>query len=167
MAVIDDFRYISKAQFKDVLDDLNIDETEDGGLSAKQQTSLLKRANGDLESALVERFVVPLVGNAGPFSTAPEYSRQKVLNAVISKITQLIGLDKQKNIVVESTERYIDIKKADYNGHVKDLLNHKRIFEFKLQDFSSDRALQPVQVIGVARGDNKRESFLNDDEEFL
>lgn len=165
--IIDDFRYISKAQFQDVLEDLNIDESEEGGLSPKKQTRLLKRANGDLESALVERFVVPLLGLNGPYTSAPEYARQKVLNAIISKITQLIGLDKQKNIVVESTERFIDIKKADFNGHVKDLLNHKRIFDFKLQGFAADTAVQPVQTIGVARGDNKRSTFLNDDEEFL
>ena len=161
------FRYITKDEFNEVLEDLNIDASEEGGFSSKRQRKLLMRANGDLESALVERFIVPLVGTAGGFEQAPEYARQKVLNALISKLRQLIGLDKQKNIVIDSTERFIDLKKADYNGHVKDLLNHKRIFGFKLQRFANDGALEPVQVIGVARSNNTRELVRTEDDGFI
>jgi len=162
---VEDFRYISKDEFADVLEDLNIDEDEEGGFSKKRQRKLLARANGDLEADLVERFIVPLLGTGGAYETAPDYSRQKVLNALISKIRQIIGLDKQKNLVIDSTERFIDLKLADYNRHIKDLLNAKRTFGFKLQSFASDGAVEPVQSIGVARGDNKRDTFINDEED--
>lgn len=161
------FLYITKAQFDEILIGLNIDVTEDGGFNAKKQRSLLERAVGDLESDLVERFTVPLTGTKGAYSTAPQYARQKVLNAISSKVRQIIGLDEQKNITIDSTERFIDLKKADYNGHIKNLLNAKRTFGFKLQSFASDGAVEPVQSVGLARGNNKRESFIDDSEEFV
>lgn len=162
---VEAFRYITRDEFAEILEDLNIDATESGGYSDKRQKKLLARANGDLEADMVERFVVPLQGASGNYLTAPDYSRQKVLNALTSKIRQLVGLDKQKNIVIDSTERFIDLKERDYKGHIKDLLNAKRIFGFKLQGFASDGAVEPVQSIGVARANNTRKSFVDVDEE--
>ncbi len=163
-----EFRYISKNEFREIMEDLNIDATESGGFQSKRQTSLLNRANGELESDLVERFVVPLVADKGSgYDAAPEYAREKVKSAMVAKIRQIIGSDKQKNIVIDSTERFVDLKLRDYNNHIKDLLNHKRTFGFKLQDFASDNSVEPVQVVGVARGDHKRQTFVSDEEEFL
>jgi len=161
------FLYITKANFQKILKDLNVDATEEGGFNETEQAELIDRAVGDLESDLVERFIVPLIGLSGPFTSAPNYARQKILNALKTKIRQLIGEDKQKNIVIDSTERYIDLQLSAYNRHKKDLLNHKRNFELKLQPFASDTALQPVQTIGVARPNAKRTSEILDEEEFV
>ena len=161
------FLYISRTNFVKILTDLNVDATADGGYGDVEQNDLIDRATGDLESDLVERFVIPLAALSGEFKTAPVYSQQKVLNALKAKIRQIIGGDKQKNIVIDSTERYIDLKLSEYNRHIKDLLNHKRDFKMKLQSFASDTALQPVQTIGVARPDMTRTTEVSDDEEFV
>ena len=159
------FLYISRTNFVKILIDLNVDATADGGYGDVEQNDLIDRAVGDLESDLVERFVVPLTALSGDFKTAPIYAQQKVLNALKSKIRQIIGGDKQKNIVIDSTERYIDLKLKEYKDHIKDLLNHKRDFKMKLQSFASDTALQPVQTIGVARPSDKRTTEILSDEE--
>lgn len=161
------FLYITKTNFLKMLVDLNVDATADGGFGDVEQNELIDRAVGDLESDLVERFVIPLQALKGDFASAPIYSKQKVLNALKSKIRQIIGGDKQKNIVVDSTERFIDLKLKEYNAHIKDLLNHKRDFKMKLQEFASDTAVQPVQTIGVARPSSKRSIEVLDDEEFI
>ncbi len=161
------FLYIKKDNFKKVLKDLNVDATADGGFDETEQNELLDRAVGEMESDLVERFIIPLLALAGSFDTAPVYSRQKVLSTLKSKIRQIIGGDKQKNIVIDSTERFIDLKLAEYNRHIKDLLNHKRDFKLKLQEFASDTSLQPVQTIGTARPSAKRTLEIIDDEEFI
>ena len=159
------FLYISRTNFEKILSDLNVDATADGGYGVIEQNDLIDRSTGDLEADLVERFIVPLQALNGEFKNAPVYSQQKVLNALKSKIRQIIGSDKQKNIVIDSTERYIDLKLKEYKDHIKDLLNHKRDFKMKLQKFASDTALQPVQTIGVARPSTKRTTELVDDEE--
>lgn len=161
------FLYISRSEYEKVLSDLNVDTEEEGGLDNKGKNDLLDRAIGEMESDLVERFVVPLQGLSGDYSTAPAYSTQKVLSCLKSKIRQIIGGDKQKNIVIDSTERFIDLKKSEYNGHIKDLLNHKRDFKFKLQEFANDTAVQPVQTIGVARPSSTRTTSIHDGEEFV
>ena len=159
------FLYISKTNFQKILSDLNVDATAEGGFSDLEQNELIDRAVGDLESDLVERFIVPLQALKGAYDTAPNYSRQKVLNAIKTKIRQIIGEDKQKNIVIDSTERFVDLQLSAYVRHRKDLLNFKRDFQFKLQAFASDTAVQPVQTIGVARPSTKRTTELVDDEE--
>ena len=93
------FLYITKGNYVDLLTDLNIDSLAD-----TKQNELLDRAVGEMESDLVERFVVPLEALSGPFSTSPDYSRQKVLSTLKSKIRQIIGGDQQKNLTVDSTE---------------------------------------------------------------
>jgi len=161
------FRYITKENYENLLSDLNLDTSATGGFSAKEQNELLDRAVGDLESDLVERFIVPLDGLSGDFTTAPSYSQQKVLNALKSKIRQLVGIDKQKNIVIDSTERFVDLMLADYNRHKNDLLNHKRDFKIKLQSFANDTAVQPVQSIGTARPDSTRSLEIETEDGFI
>ncbi|MAD98810.1 MAG: hypothetical protein CMB99_15910 [Flavobacteriaceae bacterium] len=148
--------YITEAQFAQVLTDLNVNTTEADGYGVTQQEDLIDRAVGDLESDLVKRFVVPLVAtNGAEFSTsAPYYTRQKVLNAIKAKIRQILGSDNQKNIVIDSSERYIDLKKAEYTGHIKDLLDHEREFGLRLQSYASDGAKTPVQSVAISRPDD-------------
>ncbi len=159
------FLYITRANVEALLADLNVDITESGGIGEDGLRDLLDRAAGDLESDLVERFVVPLQAANGAYSGSPIYAKQKVLNAMKAKIRQIIGGDKQKNIVVESTERYIDLKKGEYTGHIKALVDHKRNFGFKLQEFANDTALQPVQFVGTARPSSQRSTSVTDEEE--
>ena len=161
----DRFRYISKKAYLKVLEDLNIDQTEEGGFDTFDENDLIDRAVGDLESDLVKRFVVPLVAlSGGPYDSSPFYDKQKILNAIKSKIRQLIGDDKVKNIVIDSSERYIDLKKSSYKSDIKTLLDPERIYGFRLQTFADDGALNPVQQIGVARPDNRTD--FNDLEDF-
>lgn len=147
MSVFND--YITESQFGGILDALNIELDAD-----IDQQDILDRATGDLESELVERFVVPLVPDSGgAFSTAPSYARLKVLSALRAAIRRTIGQDKNVNIVVESTERYIDLHDKAFKDHVKTLLDPKKHYGFKMQT-QADGAIDPIQSIGLARADN-------------
>lgn len=147
MSVFND--YITEAQFGGILDTLNIQND-----SSIDQQDILDRATGDMESELVERFVVPLVAESGgAFSTAPSFARLKVLSALRAAIRRTIGQDKNVNIVVESTERYIDLHDKAFKDHIKTLLDPKKHYGFKMQD-QADGAIDPVQTIGLARADN-------------
>ena len=106
------FLYITKANFQKILVDLNVDSTADGGFGEVEQNDLIDRAVGDLESDLVERFIVPLLALKTGFENAPSYSRQKVLNAIKAKIRQIIGEDKQKNIVIEGKHDIVRLQSA-------------------------------------------------------
>lgn len=145
-------QYISDDQFQAILDDLNITDKDDA-----QQQELLDRAVADLEADLSERFVVPLIG-AGftPYTSAPAFARNKVINALKSKIRQLIGRDNNRNLVIESTERYVDVHKLAYQDDVKSLLNPKIMYGFQLQEYAQG-AVVPVQKLGLARADNELE----------
>lgn len=140
--------YITDERFQRILADLNLEIEE------PEQQDLVDRAVGDLEGDLCERFEVPLVPEGGgDFSTVPSYTRQKVLNAVTEKIKQLAGRDKNRNVIVESNQRFIDLHQAAYKESVKDLLDFKRMWGLRLQP-QAQSAVQPVQEMGVARGDN-------------
>lgn len=159
------YLYITNDDYQDILEDLNIDLSEDGGLSKKQQIRTLDRAIGEMEADLVKRFTVPLQGsNKTPYSTAPYFARQKILSTIKAKIRTLIGQDLMKNIVIDTTEKYIDIKDKNYRVHIKDLLDHETPFGFNLQSFADDGSLIPVQKIGVARPDDSRSLEYNDED---
>lgn len=161
------YLYISKDDFNDILEDLNVDTSEDGGLNPKQQIRLLDRAVGEMEADLVKRFTVPLQGtNKTPYTTAPYFARQKILSTIKAKVRSLIGQDKMKNIVIDTTEKYIDLKEKSYAAHIKDLLDHERPFGFNLQPFATDGSLIPTQKVGVARTNDSIMVEAND-EDFL
>lgn len=142
--------YLSDAQFQVILKALNVDTMSDD-----EQQDLLNRATGDVETELCERFVVPLVAdNAGAFNTAPVYAQQKVINALRAAIRKNLAEDKNANIVVESTERFINVHEKAFEAHIKILLNPKKHYGFKMQS-QADGAIDPVQTIGLARADNE------------
>lgn len=158
METYDRYNYITKAQYEDILKTLNVDfSDEDGGVDSKKYVEILECAMGDLEADLVKRFVVPLIDKGGTsFKHAPLFAQRKVLNAMKNKIKQIIAKDKQKNIVIDTTERYIDLNKKDYDDDIKSLIDHERDFGFRLQGYSQEGAMQPVQSMGVGRPDNER-----------
>ena len=159
------YLYITKKQYQDLLEDLNIDQSESGGLSPRQQNDLLDEAVGELEGDLVERFTVPLqAANKRPYETAPSYARQKVLSCLKAKIRELIGHNKMKNIVIDSTDKFIDLKHKKYTTQIKALLDPKRDMGLNLQEYAGDGALQPVQKVGVARTDDTRMIELNNED---
>lgn len=142
-------RYIDEDKIDKILADLNIE-----GLSDDQVQNILDRAEGDLETELCERFVVPLISeNGDPFFKAPKFAQQKVLNAIYAKIRSIIGKDKDRNIVVDATQRYIDVHEQDFKQHIKTLLDSKKKFGFKLNTFS-EGSYEPTQSIGLARANN-------------
>jgi len=159
------FLYMTKDEFAEVFEDLNVDIDELGGFDSKRSKRLMDRAVSDLEADLVKRFVIPLVSAAGTaFEFAPTYGQFKVKSAIMSKLRELIGQNKQKNVVIDSTERFIDLKKATYRQHIKDLLDHERIYGLKLQEFAEDGSLNPVQQVGIARPETRRSTEFEDED---
>ncbi len=143
-------QYITDDQFTDIIDEQNIT-----GKTDEQLQNIVDRASGDLETELCERFVVPLQGIAGAdYSSCPGFALQKITNAMIAKVRQIIGKDAARNIVVDSTQKYIDVHMVDFKGHIKDLLDAKKHFGFQLNS-ASDGAYDPVQSLGLARADNR------------
>lgn len=142
--------YITAPQFKGILDTLNIQNMDDVALQ-----DILDRATGDVEAELCERFLVPLVAKGGgDYSTAPPFARQKVLNALRAAVKKVIGEDKAANVVVDSTERYVDVNKASFDMHIKTLLNPKKHFDFSMQP-QAEGSIDPIQSVGLARADNE------------
>src|SRR4051812_28945484 len=113
--------YISDVDFNAILTSLNV--TPEG-----DPFDLLDRAIGDFESDMSERFLVPLTAIGGAFSLAPSYAREKVKSALKTKIRQILGSDNARNVVVESTQKYIDVQKSVYEDHKKALLDPKKTF---------------------------------------
>lgn len=149
--------YITSQQFDFVLQDLNYD------VSQPNQQELLDRATGDLEADLAEKFVVPLEKyGGGAFSLCPQFSRNKVLNAIKAKIRQIIGVDQNRNLVIDSTERYIDTHGRDYKQHIDKLLDHKIDYGFALINPAED-AREQVQHLGLARAYNNTDPNTEDD----
>lgn len=143
-------QYITDAEFERILADLNVDSKEDD-----EKLDLITRAVGDMEGDLVMRFVVPLFGyDGGDYSTVPQYTRAKVLNALRAKIRALIGFDNNRNLVIDSTQRYINTHEVEYQSCIKALLDPKRDFKLRLQDLAED-AVMPKQKVGIARADNE------------
>ena len=153
-------QYITKTQYDVVLNDLNMQVCDD----AKRQY-ILDRATGDLEADLAQKFVVPLVPAAGgAYSTAPQYARNKVLNALIAKIREIIGYDKNRTLAgtIDSTEKFINVHSIEYKDQIKGLLNPKIDYKFLLLDYADD-AQVPVQHLGLSRADNKVDPFSDTD----
>lgn len=143
--------YISEEEFQKILDALNLNYTED------QRQDLLERATGDFESDMCERYIVPLVCEAGsPFKDAPPFAKRKVLNAMNLKIRQIVGSDNNRNLIIDSTQKFIDTQKYAYQDCVKVLLDPKKVFGFKFQP-QAEGAVEPYQSIGLGRADNELE----------
>jgi hypothetical protein len=143
-------QYITDDQFSDVLARLNIDSMED-----LERQELVDRAHGDLEADLCERFTVPLLTKDGTaYANAPAFARNKVLNAMKAKLRQIIGNDAARNLVLENTQRYVDVHGKDYKSHIEALNDPKRVYGFQLTEQAAG-AMEPMQRMGLARADNK------------
>lgn len=148
MSIQVDSPYLSADQFEKVLKPLNLN------LSIEDKQELLDRATADLEAELVKRFVVPLVkAEGGTFEDAAGYSKNIVVTALKSRIKSVAGIDKNRNVVVEQGQRFVDLHKQEFDGRIKLLLDPTRHFDFMLQPQAQD-AIDPYQHIGIARADN-------------
>lgn len=142
-------RYITDEQFARILSDLNVDSKTEA-----EQQDLFDRACGDMEGDLVMRFIVPLRSDVGTeFSQVPAYTKSKVLNVLRAKIRQCLGIDNNRNLIVDNTQRYIDVHGKEYAEGLKALLDPKRDFKLRLQPQAE--SVMPVQTVGVARADNE------------
>lgn len=151
-------QYITNQQFAFILEDLNLETS-----SVAKQQDLLDRATGDLESDLSEKFVVPLTGRGSvTYPLVQQFARMKVLNAIKAKIRELIGYDKARNLVIESTERFINTHEIEYKKHIKSLLESKIDFGFRLLNQAADGAREPVQFLGLAKPNNKIDPIAED-----
>lgn len=141
-------QYITSQQFDVVLQSLNYQA------STTQQQEILDRATGDLEADLAEKFVVPLeYKGGGAFTACPAFAKMKVLNALKAKVRQIIGYDQNRNLVIESTERFVDTHGRDYKDQIKVLLESKIDFKFRLLS-QAEEAREAVQFLGLARSNN-------------
>jgi Na+-translocating ferredoxin:NAD+ oxidoreductase RnfC subunit len=143
--------YITDTEFNWLLSDLNIAYDQD------KKDDLLKRAIGDFEADMSKKYIVPLIDKTGvAYTSAPAFAQNKVLNAVKAKVRQLIGVDKNRNLVIESTERYIDTHKIEYNDNVKTLLDPMIDFGFMLLNQAQD-AQTPVQHLALSKACHQTE----------
>lgn len=147
--------YITDAQYLAVLDALDIAYVDSQGVDLLDKFEILDRAVGDMEADLCERFIVPLqTDGSGDFSTAPAYAQNKILNTIKSKIRQIIGADKNRNLVIDNTQRYIDLHQREYKEHITTLLDPKKLFGLALQS-QAQGAVVPTQTVGLARANNR------------
>lgn len=149
--------YITDDQFRKILKPLNVT------LGDEDQQELVDRAEAALEAELVERFLVPLQkAGGGDFGSAPDYSRNIVLSAIKAQIRSLLGIDKNRNVIVEQGQRYIDLHKGEFNGLMKALLDPKRDFKLALQA-QAVGGLEPIQQVGIARANNRPKRVIDPD----
>lgn len=143
-------QYISQQVFDWLLADLDILECDE-----LKKRDILDRATGDLEADLSEKFVVPLVNQTGgAYSTCQTFAKNKILNALKAKIREIIGIDKNRNLVIDSTERFINTHGMEYKAQIKTLLDYKIDYGFKLL-YQAENARNPIQYLGLARANNK------------
>lgn len=151
--------YITDAAINWTLEDINYESID---LRKKQE--IVDRASADFEADMSQKFIVPLLSSDGSaFSNAPLFARNKVVNAMRSKIREIIGYDKNRNItgIIESTEKFINVHGLEYKEQLKSLLNPKISYGFKLQDQAVD-SQSPVQHLGLARSDNSTDPNVPD-----
>ncbi|MFV8250241.1 hypothetical protein [Bdellovibrio bacteriovorus] len=148
--------YITEAQFRKLISDLEIRDLTDEGMQ-----ELLDRAVGMVEGKLSKRFVIPLVAESGgPYEAAPRFARNLVSNVIIASIRRLIGLDHNRNLVIEGTQKFIDTNKIEQDEMIKDLLEPTANLGFKLHEAAAG-SIGSVQTIGLSRADHST-SFADD-----
>lgn len=149
-------QYITKQQLEWVFSDLNFDTC-----SEDKKQEMLDRATGDLEADLSKKFVVPLVAKAnGPYLTAPQFARNKILNAMKAKVREIIGYQLNKTLVgtVDSSEHFINVHGLEYKAQMKGVLDPLIDYGFLLLD-QAQEAQTPVQHIGLSRANNNVDPF--------
>jgi hypothetical protein len=153
-------QYITREQFESTLADLNYEA------SASKKIELLDRATADLEADLSKKFVIPLAPSAGGSyasmlqNPATKFAVSKVLSALKSKIREIIGYEKNRNLTgtIESTEKFINTASIEYRDQIRGLLDPLINYNFKLQG-QADDAQSPVQHLALSKGHNKTDPF--------
>lgn len=142
-------QYITEQQFMGVLRPLNVNLGDD------DLQDLLDRAVADLEGELVLRYNVPLLAASGAaYSSAQAYSTNMVITALKAKIRSLVGVDKNRNVIVEQGQRYIDLHEKEFANRIKLLLDPKRTFDFQLNPQAVD-SIVPIEHVGIARASDR------------
>lgn len=137
---------------------LEVDNTSDIGLSDADVDLLIEEAVGEFESKMCSRFIVPLIGISGSFDTAPASSQTKAKICIKAMIRIVLSRDHGVNTDFGSSDNFKNQHLTTFNSHIKDFLDVKKLYGFKRQSFAGD-ASQPVQSVGLARGNNEFESF--------
>lgn len=142
--------YITDTEFADTLSDLEIQGQSDAKLQ-----KLLDRTTGLVEGKLSKRFIVPLIAADGSaYSNAPAFARNLITNLFLASLRRIIGWDHNRNMVVDSTQRFIDVHKTEQKEILDDLLDPSTETGFKLKAYA-ENSIGPIQTIGLARADNK------------
>lgn len=148
--ILGDERYYPKSKFIRVLQDAGIDDDTD----SDRKEEIYEEARGMLELKLAQRFIIPLIARGGgEFSKASTASRLVVQSAFKSAIRKVLGKDQNKNLTIDSTQKYIDVHAISFKSSISDLLNPKIPVDFELAGFAEDK--DPVHTIGIARADNE------------
>lgn len=144
------FRYITRSMFERLLSNFNLED-----MDPDDQQELYEEALGLFESDLSMRFIVPLRKTDGSDLTkSKENTRLMIQNTLKHRIRQLLGIIESRNVVIETTEKFIDVHLSAYRRGLKVLLDHKVPFDLKLAGFA-EGAQVPVQTVGIARANNE------------
>ena len=151
--------YITDAEINTILKQysLELDPSGEYGLTDDQINLLVEEAVGEFESKMCSRFVVPLVATTGSYTTAPASSITKAKICIKAMLRVVLARD--HNIATEfGSDAFMNQNNNTFKSHIKDFLDVKKVYGFKLQSFAGE-ASQPVQKIGLARGNNEFESL--------
>lgn len=150
--------YISDAEIQMILKRYSLDTASvDSALTLDQLNLLIEEAVGEFETKMCSRYVVPLTTVNGSYELAPQASRAKAKIAVKAMIKVVLARDFGVNSEYGENGEIMKMHQATFSGHLKDFLDVKKVYGFKLQEFAGE-ASQPVQTIGLARGNNEFES---------
>ena len=150
--------YISDTEIQRLLKQYSLDTISIGmALEPEVLESIQNEVDAEVESALCSRYVVPLRGASGGYASAPSFVRNKIEIAYKAMFRVVLARDHGINTQFSAHSDLMSVNQKAFDRHMKDFLDTKRVYELKLQSFAST-ASQPVQSIGLARGNNDFES---------
>jgi hypothetical protein len=144
--------YITDTQIATVLTKLGIT------LGDAEVLDVYTRAAADLEGDLSYKYVVPLTVLNSAYTAAPAFAINKVAQAMIYKIREVLAADNNRNtgVLLDNGQKYLDLNRIAYKNQIKDLLDPKLSFGFQLNANAVGSA-EPVQSLGLARANNRFE----------
>ena len=151
--------YITDTEFQFIFKELNYEACD-----SRQRDDLLRRAVGDFESDMSEKFVVPLrPKTGGAYTSCAEHAKSRVYAAMKAKVKELIGFDQNRNLTgtLETTEKFLNVHGIEYSSIKKSLLNHRIDYGFSLLDYADD-AQVPVQKLRLSRAYNGESTEADD-----
>lgn len=151
--------YISDDEIQSILKKYSLDTASgvEMALDADQIEELQNEVDAEIESALCGRYVVPLRGTSGGYASVPDHVGNKIKICYKAMTRVVLARDHGINTQFSSHSDLISVNQRNFDKHIKDFLDIKRIWDMKLQDFASN-ASQPIQSVGIARGNNDFES---------